>query len=201
MKIIILTIACLLLATNTNCQGPDPRGFAKTPKAFDLDDHFGTEPASDLYGPPAHASTTEPLLAREYDSVDGPKYSSPIKNFSQEIRPEDVVHGDLMNTAYDATKIIKVAYANPKAEIDSEFVHDAIISTPVHLGNKISSKLVASQNRQTGVSQEKRIEESKPIVGIVKNLRQVRTGRKTFLDIHTGKIINTQKPTMLHGTF
>ena len=106
-----------------------------------------------------------------------------------------------MNTAYDATKIIKVAYANPKAEIDSEFVHDAIISTPVHLGNKISSKLVASQNRQTGVSQEKRIEESKPIVGIVKNLRQVRTSRKTFLDIHTGKVINTQKPTMLHGTF
>jgi len=200
MKIIILTITCLLLLTNINCQGKDPRGFIRTPKAYDLDDHFGTEPASDLYGPPAHVATQQPSIAREYDSVDGPKYALPIKNFSSEIKPEDVVHGDLTNTAYDATKIIKVPYANPKAEIDSEFVHDAVVSTPVHLGNKTTSKLVTSQNRQTGVLQEKTIEETKPIVGIVKNLRQVRTGRKTFLDIHTGKVINTQKPTILHGT-
>jgi hypothetical protein len=200
MKIIILSTICLLLLTNINCQGKDPRGFIRTPKAYDLDDHFGTEPASDFYGPGAHADTKEPSIAREYDSVDGPKYSLPIKNFSQEIKQEDVVHGDLTNTAYDATKIIKVPYANPKAEIDTEFVHDAVISTPVQLGNKTSSKLVTSQNRQTGVLQEKRIEETKPIVGIVKNLRQVRTNHKTFLDIHTGKVINTQHPTMLHGT-
>lgn len=197
MKIVFSFVTILLVFTYINCQGKDPRGFERTPKALDLDDHFGTEAVQNLYGPQARAGVVD--LAREYDSVDGVKFTTPITNFAKEIKPTDVVHGDLTNTAYDASKIIKPEYAHPKAEIDSKFVHEAIISTPVQLGTQHTAKMVSTANRLTGEISEKVVNQNKPIVGVVKNLRQVTSSRKTFVDIQTGKLINTQKPTLLHG--
>lgn len=197
MKIIISFATLFLVFSIINCQGKDPRGFERTPKALDLENHFGTEAVQNLYGPQARVGI--PDLAREYDTVDGVKVTTPITNFNKEIKPTDVVHGDLLNTAFDASKIIKPEYAHPKAEIDSKFVHEAIVNTPVHLGTQHTSKLVSTHNRQTGEISEKVVSQNKPIVGIVKNLRQVTSNRKTFVDIHNGKIINTQKPTLLHG--
>ncbi len=198
MKIVYFLTISLVILTFINSQGTNPRGFPLTPKALDLDDHFGTDAHQNLYGPHAHNPVFE--LAREYDSVDGVKVTTPITNFNREINPAEHASGDLTNTAYDASKIIKPELAHPKAEIDSKFVHEAVVSTPVQIGTQHSVKKVMSQNRTTGVTQEKIVRENKPIVGVVKNLRQVETNRKTFLDIQTGKIINTQMPTSLHGT-
>lgn len=198
MKIVLSIISVLLVLTAINCQGKDGRGFPRTPKALDLDDHFGTEAVQNLYGPQARAIV--PDIAREFDSVDGPKFTTPIKNFSKEINPSEVNNGDLLNTAYDASKIIKPEYAHAKAEIDTTFVHDAVVSTPVQLGVHHQVKVVNTVNRATGEISEKEVATDKPILGIVKNLRKVSTDRKTFVDINTGSIINTQKPTMLHGT-
>lgn len=198
MKIIFLFALSSLIFT-INCQGKDPRGFDRTPKALDLDDHFGTEAVRNLYGPQARANLLIPDLAREFDTVDGPKFTTPITNLNKEIHPEDVVHGDFTNTAYDASKIIKPEYAHPKAEIDTKFIHEAIITTPVHLGTHHTEKRVATSNRVTGEVSEKIVNQQKPIVGLLKNLRQVETNKKTFVDIQNGMIINTQKPTFLHG--
>jgi len=198
MKIVFSIISVFLLLTAINCQGKDPRGFPRTPKALDLDDHFGTEAVQNLYGPQARSYI--PDVAREFDTVDGPKWTTPIKNFAKEINPSEVNSGDLLNTAYDASRIIKPEYAHAKAEIDTTYVHDAVVSTPVQLGVHHQSKLVNTINRATGEISEKTVNTAKPIVGIVKNLRKVTTDRKTFVDINTGSIINTQKPTMLHGS-
>lgn len=198
MKIIFLIALSALLIT-INCQGKNPRGFDRTPKALDLDDHFGTEPVKDLYGPQARANLLIPDIAREFDTVDGPKFTTPIVNLNKEIKPDDVVHGDFTNTAYDASKIIRPELAHPKAEIDTTYVHEAIISTPVHIGTHHTQKLVSTANRVTGEVSEKIINSQQPIVGLVKNLRQVETSKKTFVDIQNGNIINTQKPTFLHG--
>lgn len=197
MKIIILTLLSILAISSINSQGQTPRGFPRTPKALDLDDHFGTEPVANNYGPQARAVVAD--LAREFDSVDGPRFSTPITNLAKEIRPNEHVAGDFTNTSYDASRIIKPEIANPKAEINSTFVHEAIVNTPVHLGMHHTTKLVNTSNRLTGEVSSKEITSEKPIVGIVKNLRQVTSNHKTFVDIHTGNIINTQKPTFLHG--
>jgi hypothetical protein len=197
MKIVILSLALIIMISSINTQGLTPRGFPRTPKALDLDDHFGTEPVQNVYGPQARLVVAD--LAREFDTVDGPRYSTPITNLVQEIRPEEQVSGDFTNTSYDASKIIRPEIANPKAEINSTFVHEAIVNTPVHLGTQHTSKLVNTSNRLTGEVSSKEIHSEKPIVGVIKNLRQVTSNKKTFVDIHTGNIINTQKPTFLHG--
>jgi len=74
-----------------------------TPKAADLSDHFGTEPAHGVYGP---KSVSEQRLMREgITGKDTP--ISPITNFNKEIIPSQVVSGELDNTSYDASKIVK----------------------------------------------------------------------------------------------
>lgn len=198
MKIVV-TLTALLVLASINCQGPTPRGFPKTPKALDLDDHFGTEPVRNMYGPQARQNVGIPDLAREFESVDGPHVWTPIKNLNQEIKPSDHTHGDLTNTAYDASKIIRPLLAHPKAEIDTDFVHEAVVSTPVQTGMHHTTKTIHTANRVTGEISAKEIHEDKPIVEVLKNLREVHTQKKTFLDISNGKVINTQKPTALHG--
>ncbi len=74
-----------------------------TPKAGDLTDHFGTEPAHDVYGPKLIQNNK---LVRE--GISGKDtIITPITNFNQEINPIEVVSGDLLNTSFDASKIIR----------------------------------------------------------------------------------------------
>jgi len=192
-------LTTIILLSHINCQGKDPRGFERTPKALDLEDHFGTEPVKNLYGPQARAGSHTVDLAREFDSVDGSRAFTPITNFSSEIKPNEVVAGHLDNTAYDASKIIKVELADPKAEINTSYIHDVIVNTPVHVGTHHQQKTVMTQNRVTGEVSEKVINTEKPIIAVVKNLRNIDTEKKTFVNIKKGTIYNTQMPTMLHG--
>jgi hypothetical protein len=192
-------LSIIVLFGLITAQGKDPRGFERTPKALDLEDHFGTEPVTNQYGPQARAGAHTVDLAREFDSVDGSRAFTPITNFSAEIRPNDVVSGHLDNTAYDASKIIKVQLADPKAEINTSFIHDVIVNTPVHVGTHHQTKTVMTQNRVTGEVSEKVVHSEKPIVAVVKNLRNIDTEKKTFLNIRKGTVYNTQMPTMLHG--
>jgi len=195
---VLISITTLALIISVNSQGKDPKGFDRTPKALDLEDHFGTEPVLNIFGPQSRGVVVD--IAREFDSVDGSRVFTPITNFAQEINPLDVVHGNLDNTAYDASRIIRPEIADPKAEIKAKYISEAIINTPVHLGTKFETKLVRTQNRVTGEENEKVVNTEKPIIGVLKNLRQVDQERTTFVNIRNGNIINTQKPTMLHGT-
>lgn len=78
-----------------------------TPKGADLLNHFGTEPNTNIYGP---SYIGPKLLQRE--GVSGPDTPvKPITNFDQEIDPSKVVSGDLLNTSFDAGKIITPQYA------------------------------------------------------------------------------------------
>ena len=79
----------------------------RTPKASDLQDHFGTEPAAGFYGPKPDIVQ---VLAREGVTGEGTPIN-PINNFNREITPSQVVAGDLLNTSYDASKIIKAPLA------------------------------------------------------------------------------------------
>ncbi len=79
----------------------------ETPKAKDLTDHFGTEPTRNLYGPHQLIYDTLPREGITGESTP----VSPIKNFNKEINAVNVVSGDLLNTAYDASKIITAPLA------------------------------------------------------------------------------------------
>ena len=106
MKMIIKAIALIIICSQA--LGKQIRGFPATPKADDLQDHFGTEPVKNIYGPNSHHVLAH--LAREGVTGEGTPIT-PINNFGKEINPVQVVAGDLDNTSYDASKIIKAPYA------------------------------------------------------------------------------------------
>jgi hypothetical protein len=78
-----------------------------TPKADNLENHFGTEPVKDVYGPKVKVGIN---LRREGVKVGQP--FTPILNYNQEINNKEVVNGDLTNASYDASKIISPNYAS-----------------------------------------------------------------------------------------
>jgi hypothetical protein len=101
MKDIIKILAILLIV---NCSlVVSVRILPVTPKAADLSDHFGSEPVKNVYGP--HNVGVARLVREGITGEATP--ITPIRNFSKEINPDNVVSGDLLNTSYDASKIIK----------------------------------------------------------------------------------------------
>ena len=166
-----------------------------TPKAQDLMDHFGTNPDKSLYGP--HDRVVN-KIARE--GVLGPQTPiSPIYNFNQEIRASQVVAGDLENTSFDASKIIKPELAVPKFDIKTTVVHEAVVKTPVRLGTQFEEKNMQTMNRVTGQVSKKTVTVEKPIIGVMNNVREVETNHQTMVNVLTGQVIDPTKKAELHG--
>ena len=192
MKIILIS----LLLTSIFSLHLRPSNLPITPKANDLDNHYGTLPSENLFGPKHNEGV---FLAREgVTSATTP--ITPISNFNKEIDPTKVVAGNLDNTSYDASKIVKPEIATPKLEIKSEIVHEAIVKTPVQLGTQIDNKTVTSMNRITGEINTKNIQTEKPIVGMMNNVSEVSTEHTTLLNLNNGKVIDTTPQLGYHGT-
>ena len=85
-------------------------GLPSTPKAADLENHFGTETTLGIYGPKPPGIGFN-LMRR---GAAGGAPITPITNFHQEIFPPHVKAGQLTNTSYDAGKIIKPEMASNK---------------------------------------------------------------------------------------
>jgi len=102
IKLGLVAIFFTTLAFSAKLRGPMDKPPA-TPKAADLSDHFGTEPAYGIYGPKAHVE--QRIMREGITGRDTP--ITPMTNFNKEINPSQVVSGELDNTSYDASKIIK----------------------------------------------------------------------------------------------
>ena len=109
LKLGLVAIFFTNLAFSGKLRGPMDKP-PLTPKAADLSDHFGTEPAHGIYGPKAHVE--QKLMREGITGKDTP--ITPITNFNKEINPSQVVSGELDNTSYDASKIIKPVIAGNK---------------------------------------------------------------------------------------
>jgi len=107
LKLGLIAIFFTALISSTKLRGPLDKP-APTPKASDLNDHFGTDPARGIYGPKPAALEVK-LMREGITGKDTP--ITPITNFNKEINPVQVVSGELDNTSYDASKIIKPVIA------------------------------------------------------------------------------------------
>ena len=103
MKTIIKTCLLALIITCVMSSRLRSKDLPITPKAVDLLDHYGTEPAKNVYGP---KNAVIGHLAREGLKGEATPIT-PITNFNKEINPSEVVSGQLENTSFDASKIIK----------------------------------------------------------------------------------------------
>jgi hypothetical protein len=167
-----------------------------TPKAESLANHYGTMPEDGKYGPTPSVGLN---LRREGVAPGVPVTA--ITNFESQINPGQVVAGSLDNTSFDASKIISAPLAAPKAEIKTSFHHEAIVKTPVHLGNQVEEKYVTTMNRVTGKVEAKVVTTQKPVLGLLNTVRGVETEHTTVVDLTTGEIAKagpgSQK--VLHG--
>ncbi len=186
----------LLAFTSTLVLTLKIRPYIITPKANDLLDHFGTEPVADVYGP--KEGILSPGLARE--GVVGPETPiTPIRNLTQEINPYEVNSGDLDNTAFDASKIVRPELAAPKMDIRTTITHEAVVNTPVHMGNQYEENTSKTMDRTTGQEIRKTTVTEKPIVGVLKTVKEVKTDHETMVDIRNGQLINMFKNTTYLG--
>ena len=77
-------------------------GLPSTPKAADLNDHFGTETTTSIYGPRPNPGGLN-LMRR---GAAGGAPITAIRNFVEQIPSSGVKSGNLLNTSYDASRII-----------------------------------------------------------------------------------------------
>ena len=103
--ILFITLVVVTQSLNQNL----PPLLPVTPKGYDLENHFGTEPVENIFGP-------KPLIGHQLArrGVEIGTAITPIRNFEREINPAFVVSGDLDNTAYDASRMIKAQIASNK---------------------------------------------------------------------------------------
>ena len=87
----------------------------------------------------------------------------------------------------------------PKAKITTVFNHEAIIKTPVHVGTDVQRKSVTSMNRLNGKIESHTVETRKPVLAVMKTLRNVKTNHETTVDMTTGQIMKGGEPKVLHG--
>lgn len=184
--IVLFLISCQIIGTLST---------KLTPKGTDLANHYGTEPVADQFGPKANVGVN---LRRE--GVSAGVAITPILNYDKEINNSQVKSGDLDNTSFDASKIITPSLAKPKAEIKTTFTHEAVVKTPVHLGNQIEEKTITKMDRMTGQVDTQIVQTEKPILGLLNTVREVQTQQTTVVDLTTGKIDNAEPAKALHGS-
>lgn len=191
------TLVCFLILNFVLCYSiTNSKALPTTPKANDLENHYGTKPGDNAFGPKANLKGLN--LKRAGHKQGEP--ISPIENFNEEIVPKFISSGSLDNTSADASKIINAPITNPKVEIHTNLVHNAIIKTPVHIGNEIERTNVSVLDRETGqVSVEKKTI-TRPILAVMQTAREVTTPVTTSVDLATGKIIKGDGTKILLGT-
>lgn len=166
-----------------------------TPKANDLNNHYGTKPQEELYGPKANLKGLN--LKRAGHSQGEP--ISPISNFNEELDPEFIASGDLSNTSADASLIIKAPIVKPKVIIHSKLIHDAVVKTPVHIGNEVEKKKISILDRGTGKVTVHNISVSKPILSVLNTAKEIVTPVDTVVDLKSGNIIKSKSNKVLLG--
>ena len=194
MKYTTKSLALLLIIVLTISATIGKKTKKSTPKADDLSNHFGTNVNSEMFGPHPQQFVN---LRREGVAPGVPV--TPITNFHEEINPKAVTSGNFDNTSFDANKIIKPEIATPKAEINSKIRHEAVVKTPVHLGNQYEEKTVTTLNRVDGKVDSKTVTVEKPIIGVMNNVREVETNHQTMVNVLTGQVIDPTKKAELHG--
>ena len=165
-----------------------------TPKAGYLENHYGTDISQNKYGPNAPKGVN---LRREGILPGAPV--PPIANYNQEIKNEEVRSGDFDNTAFDASRIVKAHIAAPKIEIKAKIHHEALVKTPVHLGNRHEEKIVTNFNRLTGQVKSKKVAVIKPIIGIKNEVRNVEHDHTSVYDVTTRTLVKPKPDVKCHG--
>lgn len=97
-----------------------------------MNNHYGTDSTHNRYGPNPIPGDN---LRRE--GISPGVAVTPISNYDKEVYQLKVASGNLGNTSHDASGIIKAPLAKPKAEITTTLTHQAVVKTPVNLGNQV----------------------------------------------------------------
>ena len=92
-------------------------------------------------------------------------------------------------------------FLEPKAKITTTFNHEAVIKTPVHVGTDVQRKSVNTMNRLTGKIESHTVETRKPVLAVLKTVRNVQSNHVTTVDMTNGKIMKGGEPKIKHGKF
>lgn len=69
------------------------------------------------------------------------------------------------------------------------------------MGTDVQRKMVTSHDRLTGKIESHTVETRKPVLAIMKTVRNVESNHVTNVDMTNGKIIKGDEPKVKHGKF
>jgi hypothetical protein len=95
--------------------------------------------------------------------------------------------------------VISIYNLGPKLDIKTDMTHEAVVKTPVHIGDQFSEKTTQSMNRVTGEVTKRTVQTTTPIVQVMNNVREVKSTHQTLVDVRSGKIIDPVKVPEFHG--
>lgn len=67
------------------------------------------------------------------------------------------------------------------------------------MGNTVEETTVETMNRVTGQTSKKTVMKEVPIVGVLNNVREVKTNQQVYVNANTGKTIDTFVKPSYHG--
>ena len=67
------------------------------------------------------------------------------------------------------------------------------------MGNRIEENTVETMNRVTGQTTKKTTITERPVLGVVNNVRQVKSNQQLYVNANTGKTIDTFSKPEYHG--
>jgi len=112
--ILFMSISLLINVNSVRFSQNNPyqKFLPSPPVGSDLQNHFGFEPNSNFYGPQSRGNVA--LIPREglYNAQNQYNPITMITNYNQEIDPSRVVSGNLLNTSYDAGRIVPAIIAS-----------------------------------------------------------------------------------------
>ena len=160
-----------------------------TPKADDLNNHFGKDP---LKNEESLKATYGGLDLERSDSKKGDKVSE-ISNYNKEILSNKITSGALSNVSSDSTKIVNPELTFPKVIIQTELVHNAVVKTPVQIGVEIEKNNTSTLNRETKEVLVEKVTIEKPILAVLETVKEVVTPTEAVVDLTTNKIVENKQ--------
>jgi hypothetical protein len=169
-KLILLTIAICLLtygytkshkSHNSNKSKSHHKHKKYTPKAIDLNNHFGGPQIGSPYGPSAsyddyverNPEIFTPQRYSAYKDIQNSLEFKPYPGWENKLNPHPIKSGDFTNVAPSATRIISPDIAKPKLHIQTELEYPSHVKiptfygfrkqmVPVHAYDKLEGKII-----------------------------------------------------------
>jgi len=208
--ILLLTLA--LLAENFLCKSTNSHKTHKktkyTPKAVDLDNHFGSPQIGSNYGPvnkdyenyvTRNPEVFTPQRFNGWKNVEKNLEFKPYPGYENKLNPHHIKSGDLTNVAPSASSLVNPQIAGPKLNIQAEINYPAHVKTPTFYGFRKELHPITAYDKVEGKIVHDNVLLSKPLYGWEDKVSNIKREINQSINLNNGELIKQNTDLVNHG--